>query len=202
MRYRLLFVSIAGLSILCGAPACSHASPQQPASGTRPEHPTGTLTTAKPAYAKGDAIEFTFTIDNATSSTVHYEFSTGQQFDVDVTDPHGVEIWKWSADRVFTQQLTSIDLKPGDHKTYTAEWNTSGVKFLPTGLYSATATITPTIRPAVRGGLLIETERDPDNMGRPTMGSTESGDVIEVNVTNKVAALAKFSIGGMPVAAK
>src|SRR5580704_12079068 len=165
MRYRMLALSIAGLSTLIGAPAISASSGQsaraaieQPAHAT--DHAVGVLSTSHTDYTKGRTIEFTFVVQNPTQSTVHYDFATGQQFDITVVDPHGVEIWKWSQDRLFTQQLTAIDLKPGDSKTYHASWPTGSASFLPTGSYTATAMLTPTIRPAVRGGLLIDPVRD------------------------------------------
>ena len=65
---------------------------------------------------------------------------------------------------------------------------------LPVGAYTATATITPAIHRAVRGGLLVNPDVDPNNIGQPTRTGPESGSVIEVNVTSIVTATTKFTI--------
>lgn len=198
MGYRLLALSIAGLSTMIAAPVVAVPSGQSGTGVDQSAHPTdratGALTTSRANYIKGHRVEFTFVVQNPTSSTVHYDFATGQQFDVTIVDPHGVEIWKWSQDRLFTQQLTALDLRPGESKTYSAIWDTGTATFVPAGQYTATATLTPTVRPAIRGGMLVDPVRDPDNVGQPTLSTTESGQVIQVNVTHGVSATAKFMI--------
>lgn len=156
--------------------------------------PVGTLLTAQTDYPRGGTIVFHFNVSNPTNSSIHYDFSTAQQFDVAVTDPNGVVVWRWSQNRAFEQALTAIDLRPGETKHYTAVWYTKDTPSLSAGTYTATATLTPTVRPAVRGGLLVNPDMDPNNVGMATQGRVERGVVVQVNVTPRVSASTKFSI--------
>jgi hypothetical protein len=209
MRYGALALSVAGL-LATGFGALAQSSTALGPSGetgatgriapipqTLPHdanRPAGTLTAARASYPRGSTVVLHFTVKNTTSSMLHYDFSTAQQFDVTVTDPNGVEVWKWSQGRMYAQVLTAIDLRPGESKGYSATWNTSAMRPLMTGTYTATASLTPTVRPAIRGGLLVSPDVDPNNVGQPTRGNAESGAVIQVNVTPGVSASTKFTI--------
>ena len=193
MRLRILAVSVAGLSIFLGTPAGSSPEATKASVPQKAQRPDGVLTVSRDAYAKGSVVKFEFTVTNPTSGPVHFDFDTAQQFDVTVVDPHGVEAWRWAQGRMFAQMLTAIDLKPGESKLYTATWNTSTAMVLPTGSYTATATLTPVLRRAVRGSLLINPTVDPNNLGRATRAQ-DTGVAFEVNATTVVTASTKFTI--------
>jgi hypothetical protein len=215
MQYRTSAVSIAALLIAGGAFAQSSSTALGPSGGSGPGgqsarsapipqtgpklagRPVGSLVTGRGDYARGSTVVFRFTVKNPSAVPIHYDFNTAQQFDITVTDPHGVEVWRWSTGRLFAQALTAVDLKTGESKTYTASWSTADVgRPLPTGTYAATATLTPTVRPAVRGGVLVSPDVDPNNVGLPTRGSAEAGAVVQVNVTPGVTATTKFTLTG------
>jgi len=197
MRYGTYALPIAGLLavgvVAVGLPGDA-ASTRQP-SQSRENHPTGTLATDHTNYARSGTVTFKFAVTNPTNSAIHFDFDTAQQFDITVTDPHGVETWRWSQDRVFAQMLTAIDLKPGQSKVYTVTWDTAGARALPAGTYTATAKLIPVMRQAVRGGILVNPDVDPNNMGQPNRAN-RVGAAFEVNATPAVSANTSFTISG------
>ena len=50
------------------------------------------------------------------------QFTSGQQFDINVHRADGASVWTWSADKAFTQALGSRTLAAGETVTYTATW--------------------------------------------------------------------------------
>jgi len=197
MRFGTYTLPVAGL-LAAGVVAVAlpgHAASTRPPSQSRETHPAGTLATDHTAYSRSGTVTFKFAVTNPTNSAIHFDFDTAQQFDITVTDPHGVESWRWSQDRVFAQMLTAIDLKPGQSKVYTATWNTVDARALPAGTYTATAKLTPVIRQAVRGGILVDPNVDPNNMGRPNKAGS-AGAAFEVNATPGVSANTSFTISG------
>lgn len=81
-------------------------------------------------------------VTNVSAGPVELEFSTGQRFDFVVTRVNGEQLWRWSADRVFTQALGTETLAAGGTVRYTAEWPAPGVA----GHYIATGEVTATNR--------------------------------------------------------
>ena len=60
MRSRILALSIAGLSILAGTPSASFATSKTAARA--PQHPTGSLSTSRPDFTRGNTVDFEFTV--------------------------------------------------------------------------------------------------------------------------------------------
>ncbi len=79
------------------------------------------LTTDKPAYAVGEAVNITFTLTNPTAQEVRLQFSSSRQFDF-VVRRNETEVWRWSNRRMFSMMLTTVVLKPQSSKRYTAVW--------------------------------------------------------------------------------
>jgi hypothetical protein len=75
-----------------------------------------------PAYYLGEVITFQFAIRNNSSSTTVVKFPTAKQFDIWVTQGDG-DVFRASKGRMYVQTATSIALKPGETKTFTATWN-------------------------------------------------------------------------------
>jgi hypothetical protein len=199
MQNRVFMFSALSLALTLCAPAFGGASraPIQPSVvlGNTPapesDHAIGILTTDNLEYRRGDPVRFHFVVKNVTHGTVHYDFESGRQFDIAVTDSRGIEVWRWSRGHAFAEQLTAFDLKPGDSKAYTATWMPTAA----TGVFNAVANLTPAVRPAVRGGITFNPDTDPNNMGTPTVTKLQSGSVVEVNVTPSVSASVKVKIG-------
>lgn len=76
----------------------------------------------KPAYDLGETIKFKYAIRNDSSTTIVLNFPSAKQFDIWVTQGDG-ELFRASKGKVYAQTLTSLALKPGETKTFTAQWN-------------------------------------------------------------------------------
>ncbi len=72
--------------------------------------------------ASASEVTFTLSVINGRAVPTIIQFTSGQQFDVQVFRPDGVPVWTWSADKSFMQALGSRTLAPGEIVTYTATW--------------------------------------------------------------------------------
>lgn len=67
------------------------------------------------------AVEFAFTVQNADTEPVDLEFRSGKPADVAVSED-GVEVWRWSEGRMFTQAIQTKTLAPDESFTHEATW--------------------------------------------------------------------------------
>ena len=65
--------------------------------------------------------QFVFAVTNDYNLPRAFEFSSGQQFDLDLIDQTGRVVAAWSDDKLFTQELTSFSLRPGEANLFLAE---------------------------------------------------------------------------------
>jgi hypothetical protein len=90
----------------------------------------------------GDRVTFTYTVTNTSRDTSQtLRFSSGKQFDVEVTDPRGNSVWQASRGMFYTQSLIDLTLRPGERRTFTVTWNVP--RDARYGDYSVTAYLTP-----------------------------------------------------------
>lgn len=68
---------------------------------------------ARTTYAAGEPITLTLGVRNPTDRAVTLRFATGQRYDFVIESAAGVEVWRWSANRVFTQALGEQTVPPG-----------------------------------------------------------------------------------------
>lgn len=68
-----------------------------------------------------DSVRFALQVTNAGSAPVPLEFTSGQTHDF-VVLRGGAELWRWSADRVFTQALHAEALAPGETRAFEGSW--------------------------------------------------------------------------------
>lgn len=68
-----------------------------------------------------DSVRFALQVTNAGSAPVELEFPSGQTHDFVVTRG-GAEVWRWSADRMFTQALRGETLAPGETRAFEGTW--------------------------------------------------------------------------------
>jgi hypothetical protein len=69
----------------------------------------------------GDSVHFVFQVTNTSTEPVELHFRTGQSFDFLAMDG-GREVWRWSADRMFTQALRQERLDGGATLRFEASW--------------------------------------------------------------------------------
>jgi hypothetical protein len=150
----------------------------------------GTLRTDKPRYKRGRPVHLTFHIRNTSGKAVSYNFSTGQKYDVVVTNAAGAEVWDWAKGRVFTQNLSSVSLKPGKSLIYSVVWNGADQagRNVKSGTYTLTAHLTSDTHLAVTGGVVVNNDRDPNNMGTPTQTPADTGAVRQIDTAPTVTA--------------
>ena len=70
------------------------------------------IRTALAVRTHGDALRATYTVLNVTDASLRFVYSDGQQYDFTLSD-EGRELWRWSADKAFTQALWEESLAPG-----------------------------------------------------------------------------------------
>jgi hypothetical protein len=85
-----------------------------------------------------DSVHFVLQVTNTTDRPIELAFGSGQSFDFAVRRGDR-ELWRWSADRMFTQALRSETLAPGDTKRYDAGWIPGAGA---SGEYTVTGTLT------------------------------------------------------------
>ena len=106
---------------------------------------TRTIRTDKIEYKPGETVRLTLRLANPLAEALTLPFSSGQRYDFVVTNEAGVEVWRWSHDRMFTMALGSETLQPGDERVYEAAWDqkpsAAGTTVTP-GRYTVVGTIT------------------------------------------------------------
>lgn len=158
---------------------------------------TGTITTDKASYPPGQTVAITFTVANPTKTAATYNFPTGQKFDISVLDTKGNTLWQWSRGQTFTPGLSRVSLAPGQKLTFHTLWNgrdESGKPVAP-GLYTVNAHLTSTSGMAITGGVLVNPDTDPNNMGVPTKTPADTGAIRQVDTTPPVTASKRIAIG-------
>lgn len=145
-------LSFAALPERPGAAGDGRPNAERPAPNTEPPAPASglqlRLTSDHPSYPVGAPVVLTLTVTNPARSPVTLEFSSGQKYDFEVRRA-GQVVWRWAADRMFTQALTSLTLGPGERLSFSERWNQKDNQGqqVPAGTYEAVATLTTMGRP-------------------------------------------------------
>lgn len=161
-----------------------------------PSAQPGTLTAGKSSYKSGEKVKMTFRVTNTSGKSVTYNFSTGQRFDIAATRGKGLTVWNWAHNKLFTQNLASLSLLPGKSFVYTAAWNGRDLAGHPAapGVYTLQAHLTSDNRPAITGGVVVNTDSDPTNMGHSTRTPADSGAIRQVAPAPQVSAKTTVTI--------
>ena len=72
--------------------------------------------------AKASEVHFTLAVQNGTNKQVELDFPNGRTHDFVVLDETGREVWRWSADRMFTQAVQNRLLDSRDTVVYEEHW--------------------------------------------------------------------------------
>lgn len=67
-------------------------------------------------------VAFAFSVENTGTKPVELTFRSGKRADVVVSED-GVEVWRWSRGRLFTQALRTEALAPGESVTQEMTWD-------------------------------------------------------------------------------
>jgi hypothetical protein len=143
MRSRLLIavLAVGALAFACGPRSHSSETPSSvpPEMVRQANSPLATSLNV----TVDDGVRLAFNVMNASASKIEIEFPSGQTHDLVVLDESGREVWRWSADRMFTQSLQTKQLDAGETIAYDETWNAGGRK----GTFTAVATLNSTSHP-------------------------------------------------------
>lgn len=107
--------------VLAGAAACTTPGANAERSPMSEPARRGSLVSSLQVEPSADSVRFVLQVTNAGTQPVPLEFSSGQSFDF-VVMQGARELWRWSADRMFTQAMRSETLAPSETRTFTATW--------------------------------------------------------------------------------
>jgi Intracellular proteinase inhibitor len=123
----------------CGSPT----SPTNPLNRTQLKA-AGLRMIATISGPSGGIVGFRIGLQNDAASTSSLTFSSGQFFDIEVSDRSGDVVWHWSHGKGFTTAFWSLDLEAGQAYTRDATWDMkddSG-RSVPAGTYGCRIWIT------------------------------------------------------------
>jgi hypothetical protein len=106
---------LAGIVLLA---ACARPSPPAPRS-TAAGAPL--LASLQASTFGSDSVRFTLQVTNTGETPMTLSFASGQSYDF-VVSREGRQVWRWSAERVFTQALRSETLGAGETRTFSEVW--------------------------------------------------------------------------------
>ena len=96
------------------------------------------------SYKLGETVKLTYAVRNPCSEPVKYTFSSSMQFDLWIKRGD-TEIYRMSKGRMYAMVITTLELQPGETKTFDIEWdqkdNTG--KSVGPGVYEIYARLTP-----------------------------------------------------------
>ncbi|WP_017185447.1 BsuPI-related putative proteinase inhibitor [Alkalibacillus haloalkaliphilus] len=86
-----------------------------------------------------DNVKFNMKLTHEGDEDLTLSFSSGQKFEIVVTDPNGEEVYRFSEGMMFTQAIETSELSPGDELDFQDSWDYTkdGVK-VDSGEYEAT----------------------------------------------------------------
>jgi hypothetical protein len=71
----------------------------------------------------GEPISMTLSVTNCTDGPVAVRDRDSQRYDFIVAPDDGHQVWRWSADKAFTQAVGEERLASGETRTYTEVWD-------------------------------------------------------------------------------
>ncbi|HYR11229.1 MAG TPA: BsuPI-related putative proteinase inhibitor [Longimicrobium sp.] len=134
------------------AAACTRPLPPPPDGILPPPPPPQTMQSTELVSSlrveTGDTVTFTLQVTNPSAAPVAFTFASGQTYDFAVRPAGaGGEVWRWSADRGFTQAVRTLTLAPGETWTFGERWTPPAET---RGELTAVARLTSSDRPVER----------------------------------------------------
>jgi len=80
------------------------------------------LNTDKSVYRPDEPVRIQLVWKNEGSSPLEVRFATTQRFELQA-ERDGEVIWRWSDGLFFAQVFTTLVIRPGDSRVFTAEWS-------------------------------------------------------------------------------
>jgi hypothetical protein len=99
------------------------------------------LDTSLEMTLKDGKVIFEIGLTNEGKEALELPFSSGQLFEITVTNESGQEVYRYSEGRMFTMALQNIEIDAGKTLTWVEEWDISAEKDLSAGQYTAEVAI-------------------------------------------------------------
>ncbi len=113
------------------------------------DDPICTVATSKDEYSSGDTVWFTMTIGNPSHLPQEVTFPSAKQHDFVVYDSRENEVWRWSWNRKFAQEIREVTWYGGFSAEISESWDQhlqgNGPLAAP-GLYTVVGEVTPKLR--------------------------------------------------------
>jgi len=81
-----------------------------------------TLKIKNKRFKVDELVSFSLEISNIQDKTLKLFFPTSKIYDFTVYDEGGKEVYRWSGNKLFTQVVTRVILKPQEVKEFNLEW--------------------------------------------------------------------------------
>lgn len=131
------------LAALALLPACTPPAPPSQDAMPSPSAPRQ-LVSSLSVQTRADTVLFALRVTNPHDAPVPVVFPTGQTYDFAVRDAAGREVWRWSAERGFTQAVQTRPIAPAATWEFGERWvRPAGL----TGELTATGRLTSTSHP-------------------------------------------------------
>ncbi len=140
MKKWLLFMTLSLLVLTaCGSGDETSGTVSEPAEQKHVEEEVKLKTTLDVEQQENQLI-FTLRLYNESLRDLTLPFGSGQQFEIVVKDEQGEEVYRYSADKMFTMALQMIELKAGDKMEWLETWDLSSHD-VPEGTYTVEAEV-------------------------------------------------------------
>ncbi|WLR51540.1 BsuPI-related putative proteinase inhibitor [Bacillus tianshenii] len=91
-------------------------------------------------HQSGKAVMFDMELANNGSEDAELTYTSGQQYEIVVTNEENEEVYRYSKDQAFTEAIEEKTLQAGESMTWHEEWTPQDAK---SGTYEATITLMP-----------------------------------------------------------
>jgi hypothetical protein len=119
-----IWLLCAGAVVLaCGPRAQSAASSDSSIAESIRSGSDSTALASSLNVSVGDEVRLSIHVTNSTDRPIELRFSSGQTHDFVILDASGAEVWRWSAERMFTQALQTRSLAAGESISYEERWS-------------------------------------------------------------------------------
>ena len=81
-----------------------------------------TLKIKNKRFKVDELVSFSLEISNTQDKTLKLFFPTSKIYDFTVYDEGGKEVYRWSGNKLFTQVVTRVILKPQEVREFNLEW--------------------------------------------------------------------------------
>jgi hypothetical protein len=95
----------------------------RPLTITAREGPICAVKMPRDTFPLGQPVDLTLIVGNPGNTPLDLTFTSGKQHDFVVRDAAGQELWRWSADKAFTQMIQRVTWPPGFSAEIAATWD-------------------------------------------------------------------------------